>query len=55
MQILLYVDYTVIVCFVTFLILLFGVPIFYGLARDETPTFAPYKGLIEFLGQKTTK
>jgi len=43
------------VAIVTFLLMLFAAPIFYGIARDTTPTFAPYKGLIEFLNQKTSK
>ena len=38
---------------VTFVVLLFGVPIFYGIATDNAPGFAPYKGLIEFLAEKT--
>ena len=37
----------------TFVVLLFGVPVFYGIATDTAPSFAPYKGLIEFLAEKT--
>jgi hypothetical protein len=40
---------------VTFVVLLFGVPIFYGLATDKAPDFSPYRGLIEFLTEKTVK
>jgi len=38
---------------VTFVVLLFGVPIFYGIATGNAPSFAPYKGLIQFLAEKT--
>ena len=37
----------------TFVILIFAVPIFYGLATDSAPDFNPYKSLIQFLVQKT--
>jgi len=40
---------------VTFVVLLFGLPIFYGLATDKAPDFSPYRGLIEFLAEKTVK
>ena len=37
----------------TLVILIFGAPIFYGLATDTAPNFDPYKSLIQFLVQKT--
>jgi hypothetical protein len=37
---------------VTFVILLFGVPVFYAVATDSDLTMAPYKGLLEFLRQQ---
>ena len=43
------------VAILTFLLMLLAAPIFYGIANDTVPTFAPYKGLIEFLNQKTSK
>jgi hypothetical protein len=40
-----------VVAILTFVVLLFSVPLFYGLIRDEAPTFAPYEGLIEHLSK----
>ena len=35
----------------TFIVLLFGIPIFYGIATDSAPSFAPYDSLVKFLAE----
>lgn len=44
-----------VITILTFLVLLFGVPVFYGLAHDRVPQFQPYKSIVQFLEQKTIK
>ena len=44
-----------VIAVLTFVVLLLAIPIFYGVATDSPPAFEPYKGLVEFLGQKTIK
>lgn len=38
---------------ITFLVFLFAVPIFYGIATDTAPGFAVYKNLLDFLAKNT--
>ena len=40
---------------VTFLVFLFAVPIFYGIATDTAPGFAVYKNLLDFLAKNTIR
>ncbi len=42
-----------ILAILTFVVLLFAIPIFYGMAQDQKPTFPPYKGMLEYLADKT--
>ncbi|MFH1732827.1 MAG: hypothetical protein ABIF82_14405 [Planctomycetota bacterium] len=44
-----------VVAVVTFLVLLFAVPIFYGIATDTAPGFAVYKNLLDFLAENTIR
>ncbi len=38
----------------TFVVLLFGIPVFYGIATDSAPSFPPYDSLIQFLAENAT-
>lgn len=42
-----------ILAILTFAILLFAIPIFYGMTQDQRPTFAPYRGMLQYLADKT--
>lgn len=42
-----------ILAILTFAILLFAIPIFYGMAQDQRPTFPPYRGMLQYLADKT--
>ena len=42
-----------ILAILTFVVLLFAIPIFYGMAQDRRPTFPPYRGMLQYLADET--